>query len=210
MNAPLVSARPILPGVQGGWFRHVNDFAASTPLLHGPMRVYAHDGVVLFAVLLLLGWWTARAARDARAMAAALWAPVGMLLAIGLNQPLVHGFHEARPYTVYPHALVLVARSQDYAFPSDHSVMAGAVAAGLWLVSRRLGIVAAAAALLMAAARVYVGAHFPLDVVAGLVLGAVVTLVGFLLVRPLLVGLVERLTRTPLRPLLRAPDAVPA
>ena len=210
MNAPTGSARPILPGVQDGWFRHVNDFAASTPLLHGPARLYAHDGVVLFALLLLLGWWVARGARDTRAMAAALWAPVGMLLAIGLNQPLVHAFHEARPYTVHPHALVLVARSQDYAFPSDHSVMAGAVAAGLWLVSRRLGLVAAAAALLMAAARVYVGAHFPLDVIAGLAFGAVVTVAGFLLLRPLLVGLVERLAGTPLRPLLRAPDVVAA
>jgi undecaprenyl-diphosphatase len=41
--------------------------------------------------------------------------------------------------------------------------MASAVAAGLWLVHRRLGMLAALAAVVMAVARVYVyiGAHYP-------------------------------------------------
>jgi membrane-associated phospholipid phosphatase len=192
----------IWPGLQGEWFRQVNRFAGSTPALHPAIRLYAQYGVVVFAGILLLGWWWARRDTNRRTMAAALWAPVGMLIAVGLNQPLVNHVREARPYTVYPHALVLVARSQDYSFPSDHAVMAGAVAAGVLLVNRRLGAVAVVAALLMACARVYVGAHFPLDVVAGLLLGAIVTISGYLAVRPLLVPIVTGLTRTPLRPLL--------
>jgi len=44
---------------------------------------------------------------------------------------------------------VLVARSTDFSFPSDHAVMAGAVAAGVWLVDRRLGLLTTIAALLM-------------------------------------------------------------
>ena len=80
--------------------------------------------------------------------------------------------------------------------------MAGAVAAGVLIANRRLGAVAVLAALLMACARVYVGAHFPLDVVIGLVFGAAVTVAGYLIFRPLLVSTVALLTRTPLRPLL--------
>ncbi len=190
------------PGLQGEWFRHVNRFAASTPALHPAMRLYARYGVVVFAAILLLGWWSARHESDPRPMAAALWSPAGMLIAVGLNQPLVNHFREARPYTVYPHALVLVARSQDFSFPSDHAVMAGAVAAGALLVNRRLGYIAVAAALLMAFVRVYVGVHFPLDVVVGLLLGAAITLALYVALRPLLLRLVHGLTRTPLRPLL--------
>ena len=142
-------------------------------------------------------------------MAAALWAPVGAVVAIGLNQPLGRAVHEARPYTVFPHELVLVTRTHDFSFPSDHAVMAGAVTAGVLLVDRRLGLLTGLAALLLAFARVYVGAHFPLDVVAGLLFGAAVSLVGYLLVRRPLVLLVQRLSRTPLRPLLTsAPPGV--
>jgi undecaprenyl-diphosphatase len=185
----------------------MNHFAASTPVLHEPVRLYAKYGVVLFAGLLLLGWWVARRGTatgiaGTRTMAAALWAPVGMLIAVGLNQPLSNGVHESRPYAVYPHALVLVAKSHDYSFPSDHAVMAGAVAAGLFLVNRRLGVVAIAAALLMAFARVYVGAHFPLDVIAGLFFGAIVSVASYLAVRAVIEPLVRGLSRTPLRPLL--------
>lgn len=180
------------------WYTAVNHFSQHTAWLHTPDRLFAEYGVVLFAVLLLASWWQARRTGDLRRVTAALWAPVGMLIAIGLNQPLGNAVAEPRPYTVLPHSLVLVARSSDFSFPSDHAVMAGAVAAGVLLVHRRLGLVALALALLMAATRVYVGAHFPIDVVAGLVVGAAVCLASYALVRPLALRLVVALDRTPL------------
>jgi undecaprenyl-diphosphatase len=102
---------------------------------------------------------------------------------------------------------MLVSRSTDYSFPSDHAVMAGAVAAGVLLAGRRLGVLAVAMAVLMAFARVYVGAHFPLDVIAGLAVGAVVCAATYLVVRPLLRWLVVTLERTPLRVLLTGAEA---
>lgn len=190
--------------MQHDWFESVNHFARITPALHTPMRVYAGYGIVLFAALLALAWWQARHAPDPRPMAAALWAPVGALVALALNQPLGNFVGETRPYTVFPHALLLVAHSQDFSFPSDHAVMAGAVAAGVSLSNRRLGVLTAVAAVVLAFARVYVGAHFPLDVIAGLLFGAAVVGVGYLVVRRPLVVAIRHLARTPAWPLVQA------
>ena len=224
------AAHPVLPSVQEHWFQQVNHLARVTPVLHTPLLDYARYGVVLFGVLLLAGWWLARGVtrvdRPGRlgergrfaALTAALWAPVGTLVAVGVNQPLVNGFAEPRPYTVFPHDLALIAPSHDFSFPSDHSVMAGAVVAGVVILARRLAgtsksrpasllvALAVLAALAMAFARVYVAAHWPLDVVIGLAVGALVTALGYVVLRPVLervVGAVASLVSpTPLAHLL--------
>ena len=97
---------------------------------------------------------------------------------------------------------VLVDRTTDFSFPSDHATVAGAVAVGLLLANRRWGIVAAFAALVMAFTRVYVGAHYPGDVVAGLALGGAVATAGHYLLVPTLTRLLQRLGPTALRPLV--------
>lgn len=203
MTMPL--AAPIAAQYLGdaGDFLLINRFARRTGWLHWFMTFYASTlGIVLLALLLVAGWWLARERRAPGAMAAAVWAALGTLVAVGVNQPIVSAVAEKRPYASIPHVLLLVGRSADYGFPSDHATMAGAVAAGLCYVHRRLGILAWVAALLLAFSRVYVGAHYPHDVFAGLVVGAAVIVIGQLAARPLLTRLITSLTATPLRPLL--------
>ena len=42
------------------FYKDVNHFAIHTTWLHGFMKLYATDGVGIFAVLVLAGWWLAR------------------------------------------------------------------------------------------------------------------------------------------------------
>jgi membrane-associated phospholipid phosphatase len=183
-------------------FLSINNFAKSTPWLQPVVLAYPSDGIVVFAALMIAGWSVARGRAEARTMAAALWVPLATLIAVGINQPIADLVGQERPYAVLPDILVLAQHTTDPAFPSDHAVMAGAVTAGLFLVSRRLGLVAAAAAALMAFARVYIAAHYPIDVLAGLLLGATVSLLGFLAVGRMLQRLVTMAEGTALRPLL--------
>jgi membrane-associated phospholipid phosphatase len=163
---------------------------------------------VVFAELMFIGGWIARRRENLAAVVAALWAPLGMLLALGINQPIVAIVGEPRPYTLHPDILVLAQHSLDPSFPSDHAVMAGSVTAGVFLLSRRLGVLSTVAAVVMAFARVYIGAHYPLDVLAGLLLGAAVSIIGYLLAHRLLARLITALQTTAARPLLTKAPAV--
>lgn len=163
----------------------VNAFARNTPWLHAPAAAFAKYGVVLFGLaIIVVCVWSLRS--TPRNVAAAVWIGLATLVAVAINQPIGHAFGVLRPYVTHPHALVLVNRTSDFSFPSDHAVMAGAVAAGLIILSRRWTVVAVISALLMAIARVYVGVHTPADVVAGLAVGAAVACVGWLAVGPIL------------------------
>jgi|SRR5882757_8853992 len=181
----------------------INGLARSTPWLQPVISSYATvSGIVVFAELMFVGWWIGRKRGDLRAVAAALWTPLGMLLALAVNQPITTMASERRPYMVYPELLVLAQHSLAFGFPSHHAVFAGAITATLFMVNRQLGCWAALAALVMAFARIYIAAAYPSDVLAGLLLGAAVSLISFLLVRRLVVRLLGAADRTIFRGLI--------
>ena len=80
---------------------------------------------------------------------------------------------------------MLLVKGHDWSFPSDHAILAGAVTLTLFYVSKRLGFISLAFALLMAFARVYVGVHYPQDVLVGLLEGAAIAAgLRFVLISP--------------------------
>lgn len=193
------------------FYLDVNNFAVHTAYLHGFMRFSAVYLVGIFGFLVLAAWWFARQQRQpGRSVAASIWAAGGTLAAVGINQPITHAVARPRPYNTIPGVEVLVARAHDYTFPSDHAITAGAATAGLWIVAhyggraiRWLAAVSTVFALFIAFARVYVGAHYPGDVAAGLVIGAAIVVLGWLILKRPLTAVVGRFAEARLtRPLV--------
>ncbi len=183
-------------------FRWINRLANRTGWAHGFFTSYAKYGIVLFAVLLVAAYLEGRQHDDLRAIAGSVWAACAALVALGFGQLIGGVIDRARPYEAMTGVHVLVDKTTDFSFPSDHATAVGAVAVGLLLTNRRWGIVAAVLAIVMAFTRVYVGAHYPGDVLAGLALGGIVAAAGTALVVPLLNRLAEHLSRTRLRVVL--------
>jgi undecaprenyl-diphosphatase len=119
---------------------------------------------------------------------------VGVAVAIGANELVKALVHERRPCLSLPQAYTVVAcpGPTDYAFPSNHTALAGALVAALFFFSRRLGVVGLVLALIEGFSRVYLGEHYPHDVVVGLLLGAVVTAAVARVLSPLTVHWLAR------------------
>lgn len=193
-------------GIDGSSFVSITDFARDTKWLNSPVELWTNAGLGVFAVLVVAGWWRARS-RDDRAMTLALAAPVSVLFAFLVAEVVKKLVAEVRPCYSLPHAYFVDScpvRS-DYAFPSGHETVAAASVAALFLLDRRLSAIAAAFAVVEGFTRVYVGAHYPHDVIGAALLALPVALVASLVVTRVAEGTVGRLRTGALAPVLTAP-----
>ena len=78
----------------------------------------------------------------------------------------------ARPYEMIQDLLPLIKKPKDYAFPSGHTASSFAAAGVLYRkLPKRFGIPALILAVLIALSRLYLGVHYPSDVLCGMISG---------------------------------------
>ena len=107
------------------------------------------------------------------------------LVADALSYGLRDWIGRRRPPLVYPEPKPLVHVPHSGAFPSGHAATAFACATVLAYWDRRLAVPAYVLAAAIAWSRVYVGVHWPLDVLGGAVLGVLVATALLRLLRAL-------------------------
>jgi undecaprenyl-diphosphatase len=168
------------------------------------MEFLGEYGVIGILLLLwLFVWWRARGRTGStQAMAMLAWGPVAVLIGEAVNIPLRNWIDRPRPFLSHEGLTVLVPDKTDPSFVSDHSMVVMALAVGLFLIDRRIGVIAVITALFQGFGRLYVGVHYPTDVLGGYALGAFVVLALFPLAMMALIPLVRLLERSPLRPLV--------
>lgn len=85
-----------------------------------------------------------------------------------------------RPYEVINGLQLMIAKADDFSFPSGHASSSFAAAVSIWKnTNKGLGAICIIVASLIAFSRLYVGIHYPSDVIAGLVIGTLVALLLF-------------------------------
>jgi undecaprenyl-diphosphatase len=156
-------------------FRAIDSFSRQHAwLAHGANRVET-VGVVIYAVALVVLWLAADPGGERTFKVAALAGAVSAGLALLVNRLVASAWERPRPYEAHPGVYHLTS-SHDPSFPSDHASAAFAIAVAIVLIAGRIGWLFLAAATVIALGRLFIGAHYPGDVLAGAAIGTAVAL----------------------------------
>lgn len=106
---------------------------------------------------------------------------MGIAMAIGIvigNGILKNAVARMRPYDYYDliygtknYIDTIVAKPDDFSFPSGHSQASFAAALALFFNHKKAGIAAIVLAILIALSRFYLCIHFPTDIICGSIMG---------------------------------------
>lgn len=180
----------------------INGLAEDSPAwLAKSIALVGEYGLLLALVLLVFWCWWGQRKRGtlddaASSVAAVVWAPLAAGIAVLVNVP-IRGFVERhRPFKDHDGLELLVHGKTDFSFVSDHATLAMALGVGLFVANRKFGLVGIALALLEGFCRVFMGVHYPTDVVGGFALGTAVTLLLSPLAMALLTPMVKAVGRT--------------
>ena len=108
-----------------------------------------------------------------------------------------HVYDRPRPYEAHPAMRHPWSSSTDASFPSDHTSLSFAIAFAVLMFDTVAGVVFLVVAALIGVGRLFIGAHYPGDVLAGVGVGLVAALVVVRLLPRFVawvVGYVERVT----------------
>ncbi|HCD9613224.1 phosphatase PAP2 family protein [Klebsiella aerogenes] len=125
--------------------------------------IYAIPFIIIFL------WFAGKEKGKIQALRSTLTMVIGVVLSLIIGTLWPH----QRPFMV-PLGYVWFSHTADYSFPSDHMTIF--VCFALALISAkavRTGLVVLGISILVAWSRIYLGVHFPLDMIGGVITGMV-------------------------------------
>ena len=123
---------------------------------------------LLYCMILLFAWFWLRGNYDTKKQI--LKAFIFTSIAILISQCISHVYYHPRPF-VMEVGRTLIYHAPNGSFPSDHMLIFSSIAFSyLFSAQRKLGIFLLIMAWLVAWSRVYLGVHFPLDMLGAFLL----------------------------------------
>lgn len=145
-------------------FQDINQNAGHHPLLDGLMVFATQNALIVYALVLLLMWFFGKEKYKYTVVYAAITGGIGLTI----NFILGHIYYEPRPFVSH-HVHLLMQHVIDSSFPSDHATGVFALALAVLLRHRKIGFGMLLFAILTGISRVYVGHHYPFDILASII-----------------------------------------
>ena len=131
---------------------------------------------LLYCIILLFAWFWLRGNYDTKKQI--LKAFIFTSIAILISQCISHVYYHPRPF-VMEVGRTLIYHAPNGSFPSDHMLIFSSIALSyLFSAQRKLGIFLLIMAWLVAWSRVYLGVHFPLDMLGAFLLAFALNFFG--------------------------------
>lgn len=128
--------------------------------------------VAIAPAVLIAAWIWRKGGPDGRRAVLAALAAVALadLLAAQILKPWIE---RPRPSMALDGVRLLVGKKSGFGFPSNHAANLAAAATAVALLARRFAWPIASLALFVGYTRIYVGVHYPLDVMGGYCVGII-------------------------------------
>ena len=131
---------------------------------------------LLYCIILLFAWFWLRGNYDTKKQI--LKAFIFTSIAILISQCISHVYYHPRPF-VMEVGRTLIYHAPNGSFPSDHMLIFSSIAFSyLFSAQRKLGVFLLVMAWLVAWSRVYLGVHFPLDMLGAFLLAFALNFFG--------------------------------
>ena len=153
-------------------FMSINQYAGQNALLDNIAILLAEYSPYLFIALEVYLYFLSHKRHEA------LLAFYSMLLALSINQIIELFYFHNRPFmdglgtTLFQHV-------PENSFPSDHTTFMLAIACSLFLSprTRKLGILLIIVGIIGGIGRVFIGVHYPVDIMGSILVGAISSII---------------------------------
>ncbi|CAM4235205.1 undecaprenyl-diphosphatase [Bacillus paramycoides] len=145
-------------------FQWINNFAGSSKLLD-TLMIAITNSVPYVAILFMLILWFNNGKKEnaIRKQYTVLYTTLSVSIALLVNVLIHVVYYHPRPFITH-HVNQLVPHAADSSFVSDHSVLVFSIAFAFILRGEKLKYIALIWAILVGVSRMYVGVHYPLDI----------------------------------------------
>ncbi|ENQ3077048.1 undecaprenyl-diphosphatase [Bacillus cereus] len=155
----------VLQSIDYEIFQWINSYVYKYSFLDKMMIFFAEYAQYILIVALFILWITNKENR-----VTVFQALFACSLSFTMNRVIELFFYRDRPFVSH-HIKQLVDHAANSSFPSDHATSALVITVTIWLCSRGKTFMWLILGMCIAFSRIWVGVHYPLDVLAGIILG---------------------------------------